>query len=72
MKERLNTILTIALLLMLFGSLCWAQQATGPQINLMEREFDAGEVFTGSIIEHSFRFVNQGDSPLEITKVKPG
>ena len=70
MNKRLIIIPTIALLLILFGSLCWAQQVTGPLINLTKREFNAGEVLTGSIIEHSFRFVNQGDSPLEITNVK--
>ena len=70
MKERLNFITLVAMLLIIWGHLCWAQQIKGPSMVLAENTFDAREVMEGSIIEHSFKVFNQGDSQLEITNVK--
>ena len=70
MKEKLILILLIAVLMILGGPLCWAQQTTGPSMELVESTFDAKEIMSGSVIEHSFKVLNKGDSPLEITKVK--
>jgi hypothetical protein len=39
---------------------------------LKEQEFDYGKVNEGSIIEHDFIILNQGDAVLEIRKVSPG
>jgi hypothetical protein len=50
----------------------WAQQFTGPRMDLKEKYFDAKHVKEGQIIEHTFTVYNRGDRPLEIKKVQPG
>ena len=70
MTKKIRLVQIIALFLIIGGHLCWAQQIKGPSMHLVEETFDAQEVMEGSVIEHSFKVLNQGDSPLEITKVK--
>ena len=50
----------------------WAQQPTGPKMELKGKYFDAKHVKEGQIIEHTFTVFNRGDRPLEIKKVQPG
>jgi len=50
----------------------WAQTNTGPKMVIKEKIFDAQQVKEGQTIEHHFKVLNTGDSPLEIKKVKPG
>ena len=72
MKKILYTLLFmtfLALLLNLFS--VSAQEVIGPQIVFEETIFDAEDVKEGEIIEHTFKVLNKGDSPLEIKKVKP-
>lgn len=44
----------------------------GAKITLIDSDFDWGEVIQGEVIEHTYRFRNDGDAPLRITQVKPG
>ena len=69
MKKRLILIPLIGLFMSIGASLCWAQQIIGPSMSLVENTFDTGEIIAGSLIEHSFKVFNEGDSPLKITKV---
>jgi adenine specific DNA methylase Mod len=50
----------------------WAQQPTGPKMELKEKYFNAKSVKEGQIIEHTFTVFNRGDRPLEIKKIQPG
>ncbi|MFC1867703.1 hypothetical protein ACFL0H_06175 [Thermodesulfobacteriota bacterium] len=72
MKKVLYFISLPFLLVTLNHHLCWAQQASGPKMVLEEKLFDAKVIKENSVIEHTFKIINQGDSPLEIKKVKPG
>ena len=50
----------------------WAQTAAGPKMVVQEKSFDAQQVKEGQTIEHDFKVLNTGDSPLEIKQVRPG
>ena len=50
----------------------WAQQPTGPKMELKEKYFNAKSIKEGQIIEHTFTVFNRGDDTLEIKKVQPG
>ena len=65
------TLYLILVITLNFTSVC-AQQAIGPRMVLKDKEFDAKEVKEGTVIEHTFKVLNTGDSPLEIIKVNPG
>jgi hypothetical protein len=69
MKKLLYLIFLPILLVILNYQICLAQQVTGPNIILEERSFDAKEVREGTVIEHVFKVLNKGDSPLKINKV---
>jgi len=49
-------------------------KATGnqPAIVIEERQYDAGEVWEGDIVSHSFIVKNTGKAELNISNVKPG
>ncbi|RLB31632.1 MAG: hypothetical protein DRH20_15565 [Deltaproteobacteria bacterium] len=64
-------------ILVLLCALCFLAPALGlatggPRMVLKETTFDFKEVDEGEIIEHSFVVLNQGDQPLQISRVKPG
>jgi len=60
------------ILIVLNYSAYGAQHIPGPRLVLEEKDFDAKEVKEKGFIEHTFKVLNTGDSPLEIKKVKPG
>lgn len=47
-----------------------AQQAKFPTIDFEEKEHDFGNVEEGDVVEHTFKFTNNGDAPLIITDAK--
>ncbi len=49
-----------------------SEAAPGPKMVVKERLFDAGKMKQGSLIEHTFTVLNEGDAKLEIINVKPG
>ena len=43
-----------------------------PQISFDSTHYDAGEVYEGEEVVHTFTFKNTGTAQLNINKVKPG
>ncbi|HJX35020.1 MAG TPA: hypothetical protein VJ373_07580 [Desulfatiglandales bacterium] len=72
MKKFLCMISLTTLLVISNYHPCLAQQTTGPRMTLEERLFDAKQVSENTFIEHSFKVLNTGDSPLEISGVSTG
>lgn len=56
----------LALLLCLPGVL----QAAGPKLVVEGVDFNFGQVYQGTKVEHTFRFRNAGDAPLVVEKVR--
>ena len=71
MGKRTNTLLFFIILILICFNL-WANETKGPLMIIEEPNYDAKEVKEGTIIDHSFRFKNEGDALLEIKKVNPG
>jgi hypothetical protein len=71
--KRLISIASFAVLLCiaLFTS-SLAQAPAAPSMVLPERSFDFKEVEEGKVAEHTFKVLNKGNRPLEITNVNPG
>ena len=68
--KKLLYIISLPVLLVIFNyPTCWAQEISRPKMVLEEKVFDAKEVNEGEVIEHEFRVLNAGDSPLEIKNV---
>jgi len=44
----------------------------GPRMRLDQRTHDSGSVREGTLVEHAFKVVNEGDEPLKILDVRPG
>jgi hypothetical protein len=49
-----------------------AASANQPEIVIETKEYDAGEVYEGDEVVHSFVVKNKGKGELQINKVKPG
>lgn len=47
-----------------------AQQAKFPTMVFEEKEHDFGDVEEGDVLEHTFKFTNEGNAPLIITDAK--
>jgi len=43
-----------------------------PSLQLMETNYDFGEVEEGAVVSHDFELRNTGSDPLEIIEVRPG
>ena len=43
-----------------------------PEIVIEAKEYDAGEVYEGEEVVHTFKVKNKGKGELHINKVKPG
>jgi hypothetical protein len=56
----------------LFGFQATAQTVGGPEMIMPERSHDFKEVDEGTVLEHSFKVMNQGGQVLEIKNVNPG
>lgn len=59
-------LLTIALTFCLFTT-SWGAL---PQIHVENDSFDFGEIYRGEKVAHTFSFLNKGDAPLNIEKVR--
>jgi hypothetical protein len=71
--KRFITIASLAVLLcVVFFTTSLAQTPSGPSMVLPERSFDFRDVEEGKIVEHTFKVLNKGNQPLEITNVNPG
>ncbi len=70
------TYLKMALLLLLLstflGHTVLAQENRGPRIVVKEQVFDFKEIKEGSVVQHTFKVLNEGDQTLEIKSVRPG
>ena len=49
-----------------------SEAAPGPKMVVKEKFFDAGKMKEGTLIEHTFKVLNEGDAELKITNVRPG
>lgn len=47
-----------------------AVRAEGPRLVVEEADFNFGQVFQGTKVEHTFRFRNAGETPLTVEKVR--
>ena len=60
----------------LYIHLLWAEEKASaqakPQISFDAASYNAGEVWEGDKISHTFIVKNTGTAQLDITKVKPG
>jgi hypothetical protein len=64
-----NSII-ILVMLMLF-TIISGEASGGQKASITKTSHDFGEIKEGSLIEHSFTMINQGDRTLEIVDVKP-
>ncbi|MHC4271550.1 MAG: DUF1573 domain-containing protein, partial [Planctomycetota bacterium] len=48
-----------------------SDKVSAPKMKLHQKIFDFGNVFGGSKVTAKIKFTNEGNAPLEITKVKP-
>jgi hypothetical protein len=65
-------VINLAFLLTCFlFSLSHAQKVSGPVIVIPDRSFNFKVADEGTVIEHAFKVLNQGDAPLEIKDVRP-
>jgi len=44
----------------------------GPRMRMDQTTHDLGSVREGTLVEHAFKVMNEGDEPLKILDVKPG
>lgn len=65
MKPGFLVVLSICLL-----SLPAAVLAGGPKLVVENADFSFGQVFQGTKVEHTFRFRNTGEAPLNVEKVR--
>ncbi len=68
---RRSTLTLVALALVAFAGFVNAQEAKAPQTIVAASVVDVGRIAKGETIEHTFEIRNEGDAPLEITRVKP-
>jgi len=72
MKRLLFGSSLLILLIIMSITMGWGQQATGPRMVIEKKYFNAKQVNEGEIIEHAFTVRNEGDSPHEIKRLRPG
>lgn len=58
-------------LFVVYASLAFSQERVGAKMVLEEKDFNAGNIYEGDIVEHSFKVMNKGTGTLEIISVKP-
>jgi hypothetical protein len=72
MKNKFYPAFYAVLFILFISSFCMAEEKSGPSIFFAEKTFDAKEIKSGEYLEHTFKVQNKGNSPLEISDVKPG
>jgi hypothetical protein len=72
MKKPLYSICFSLLIILIVSTLCVGEETSVPSISIDEKNFDAKEIKSGDYLEHTFKVMNKGSSPLEISDVKPG
>lgn len=72
MKRYLQMALLVLLLSTFLGPTVLAQENRGPRIVVKEQVFDFKEIKEGSVVQHTFKVLNEGDQTLEIKSVRPG
>ena len=72
MKRVLQMALLVLLLSTSLGYTVLAQENRGPRIVVKEQVFDFKEIKEGSVVQHTFKVLNEGDQTLEIKSVRPG
>jgi hypothetical protein len=72
MKRYLQMALLVLLLSTSLGYTVLAQENRGPRIVVKEQVFDFKEIKEGSVVQHTFKVLNEGDQTLEIKSVRPG
>ena len=72
MKRVLQMALLVLLLSTSLGYTVLAQENRGPRIVVKEQVFDFKEIKEGSVVQHTFMVLNEGDQTLEIKSVRPG
>jgi len=60
-------LVLLSLLLLIFPA---AVFAVAPKVVPVDKDFNFGQVFQGTKVEHTFRFKNAGDAPLTVEKVR--
>ena len=58
-------------LFVVYSSLAFSQEGGVAKMVLEEKEFNAGNINEGGIVEHAFKVMNKGTGTLEIISVKP-
>ncbi len=72
MKRYLQMALLLPLLSTFLGHTVLAQENRVPRIVVKEQVFDFKEIKEGSVVQHTFKVLNEGDQTLEIKNVRPG
>ena len=73
MRTSVNWGAALALLVVLvLGSVVWAQEEDHPTIVIEEPRHDLGEQYERKVFRHSFKVKNTGKTDLHINNVKPG
>jgi hypothetical protein len=73
MRTHVSQGASIALLVvLLLGSVVWAQEDIHPTIVIEEPRHDLGEIYEQKAYRHTFKVKNTGKADLHIKNVKPG
>ncbi len=65
-----GVIFIIAVSVLILCSAVWA--AGTPKAVFPQTSFSFGEIRQGHPLIHTFRVINEGDAPLNISRVRPG
>lgn len=72
MKKQMLMPLCLIFLLCMWVSPVFSGETTGPKVVIENPDFDFKSVDEGTVVEHSFKVLNQGDQTLKIFSVRPG
>lgn len=72
MKKSCQILLLSVALIIFFCGIVNAEDPNGPKMLIKETVFDFKEIKAEEYIEHTFAVLNEGDQPLEISKVNTG
>jgi hypothetical protein len=73
MRTRVSLGASLALLIVIvLGSVVWAQEDKHPTIVIEETRHELGEQYERKVYRHTFKVKNTGEADLQIKQVKPG